>query len=179
MSPGVHAAVHRLGPEEWATLRDVRLAMLADSPESFVATLEEERGRDEGSWRDQVGARAWFVAERDGTVVGVACGGELRDPDPKERALRSMWVDGAARGSGVADALVDAVAAWARDEGASRLSLWALETATRAHRFYARYGFRATEEVREVHGRPHVAMTHYELDLAPNPDLDEGAPRAT
>ncbi len=157
--------IRRLGPDDWATLRAARLAMLADSPGSYRATYAEDAARDEQAWREVLAARAWFVAHDGGRVVGIACGGEQREPDPAARALRSMWVAPSHRGHGVADALVDAVATWARTDGASVLSLWALAPASRAHAFYRRYGFTPGTEVHEVDGSPHVGMTRYTLAL--------------
>jgi GNAT superfamily N-acetyltransferase len=58
--------------------------------------------------------------------------GHLREPDPVARTLRSMWVEPAHRGQGLADGLVMAVAAWARSEGARVLTLWVLDGNARA-----------------------------------------------
>jgi len=52
-----------------------------------------------------------------------------------------MWVDPRARGLGVADVLVEAVAGHARAEGAASLVLWVTELNGRAGSFYERMGF--------------------------------------
>lgn len=161
------ASVRTLSPAEFEVLRDTYLRMLADSPSSFNADFDDEAGRDAASWREMLVARTWFVAEDDGEVVGLVCGGEpRREPDPSVRVLRSLWVAPTHRGQGVADALVDAVVTWAKSQGASVLNLFALEDASRAHAFYERYGFARGPQVREVNGQPHVPMTPYTLQLS-------------
>jgi GNAT superfamily N-acetyltransferase len=158
----VTVAVRRLGTQEWARLRDVRLASLRDAPYAFNSTVDELAGEDAAAWRARLAAQAWFVAEADGAAVGVVAGGELRDPDPDVRTVRALWVAAPWRGRDVAGPLLDAVVAWARADGARHLRLWALDGATRARSFYARYGF----AVRDEPPRPdHPAMTRYELTL--------------
>jgi GNAT superfamily N-acetyltransferase len=97
--------------------------------------------------------------------VGVASGGRLRVPDPAVRTLRAMWVDAEHRGQRVADALVGAVAAWARADGARVLTLWALDASTRAHAFYRRVGFSPVGADQDDRASTHPAMTRYTLAL--------------
>jgi ribosomal protein S18 acetylase RimI-like enzyme len=61
-----------------------------------------------------------------------------------------MWVAPDARGAGVGRALVDAVAAWARDRGCGRLVLSVTESNERARRFYVTHGFADTGERRPL-----------------------------
>ena len=158
-------ALRRLGSAEWDVLRAVRLAALADAPYAFMATLDDERAQDEATWRERVGDEAWFVAFDGEHPVGVAAGGHLREPDPDVRTLRSMWVAAPVRGEGVADRLVEAVAGWARGDGARELTLWALDAAARAQAFYARAGFSVLPATRDGLAGSHPAMTRYSLAL--------------
>ena len=57
-----------------------------------------------------------------------------------------MWVAPAARGTGVAYALIDAVAVWARRAGASALRLSVRRSNDRAIRSYLGNGFVDTDE---------------------------------
>ncbi len=74
--------------------------------------------------------------------------GVVEDPDAPRRAnLVGVFVDPQVRGreAGVAEALLDAVVAWVRDEqGLDRLHLHVHEDNPRAAAFYRRYGFVAT-----------------------------------
>ncbi len=87
-------------------------------------------------------AHVTFLAARDdaGTLLGV---GALAVLDPGHGELKSMRTQRAARGQGVAAAVVDRLIETAREHGLTRLSL---ETGTSeyfaaAHRLYARAGF--------------------------------------
>ena len=72
----------------------------------------------------------------------------------------AMWVDPAVRGSGSADALVEAVMAWAQSEGAGVVRLEVIKSNARARRFYERNSFSLTghEAVRQIDGRTEVRM---------------------
>jgi ribosomal protein S18 acetylase RimI-like enzyme len=56
-----------------------------------------------------------------------------------------MWVAPAARGSGLADRLIDAVVDWARANEASEVTLGVTPGNDRARRVYLRYGFELSE----------------------------------
>jgi len=145
--------IHRLVPDQWAAYRQARLTALADAPYAFSSTLDREVGFDEQRWRQRIESSATFLAWCDGEPVGTATG--LLDKLGGEHAvpgswqLVAMWVDPRARGTGVADQLVDAVARQARAEGAPALTLWVTEVNERARAFYVRLGFRPTG-VREL-----------------------------
>jgi GNAT superfamily N-acetyltransferase len=140
--------VARMVPDEWAVYRQVRLAALTDAPDAFSSTVERELTFDDDLWRQRLRRAATFLAWQGGRPVGTATG-KLDDPDeefhvPGAWQLVGMWVDGAVRGSGVADELVEAVAGHARAEGAATLVLWVTEPNSRARSFYQRMGFAST-----------------------------------
>jgi GNAT superfamily N-acetyltransferase len=161
----VTVEVRRLRDGEWAVLREVRLAALREAPYAFNSTYEDEVTHDDATWRGRLGEQAWFCAVDDARPVGVASGGRPRVPDPAVRTLRAMWVDAEHRGQRVADALVGAVAAWARADGARVLTLWALDASTRAHAFYRRVGFSPVGADQDDLASTHPAMTRYTLAL--------------
>lgn len=65
-------------------------------------------------------------------------------PDAAHPEIVGMWVAGHARGTGVADALVDACLHEARARGATRVVLHVMETNSRARGCYVRHGFAPT-----------------------------------
>jgi GNAT superfamily N-acetyltransferase len=82
-------------------------------------------------------ARVW-VAERDGTIVGLAsC---TREEGTAE--LRNLYVIPEAWGSGIATALNETALGWMRDR-ADEAILWVGEENGRARRFYEREGWSA------------------------------------
>lgn len=140
--------VRRLAPAQWATLRQVRLAALADAPYAFGSTLARELGFDEQRWRDRIESAATLLAWQDDQPVGSATG--LADDASQVHSvagawqLAGMWVSPQARGSGVADKLVSAVMECARAQGATAVVLWVTDVNVRARAFYQRLGFSST-----------------------------------
>ena len=131
------------GAGEWATVRRLRLAALADSPAAFGSTLGRELGHGETTWRERLGASPCFLAWRDGEPVGLVAV-LAEQPGSGRWHLVSMWVSPQARGCGVADRLVAAVIAQVRAVGAATVTLWVATGNARARAFYVRMGFRAT-----------------------------------
>ena len=146
------ARVQRLGENDWALFREIRLRSLLDSPEAFGSTYGVESSQTERAWRDWVAGR-WrggvsvvFVGYADDvTPVGTATGAEY-EAEPGIGHLYAMWVAPDARGAGVGRALLDAVADWARARGCDRLILTVTESNGTARRFYAARGFVDTGE---------------------------------
>ncbi|WP_433087826.1 GNAT family N-acetyltransferase [Dactylosporangium sp. CA-052675] len=149
--------VRRLGPQDWALWRDVRLAALADSPRAFGSTLEREQAFDEDRWRAWLepakGLKA-VARESEGTagIVGVWV------PEDRDGAgeLFSMWVHPAWRGRGAGDLLVTEAIAWAGERGLTALDLWVVGDNVAARRLYERHGFRPTGEAQPYPPDPSV-----------------------
>lgn len=106
--------LHRLTPEDWRLMRDVRLRSLQDSPSAFGSTYARERDRDESGWRSWL-STPWpkFVATQDGR--GVAIGGGYVDDDGTAHVI-AMWTAPEARRQGYARAIVEQIIAWAETE---------------------------------------------------------------
>lgn len=98
-----------------------------------------------GRWADELAspAFAFRLAERDGVAVGFAKLGPAELPGTPADAieLRQLYVREAAKGTGIARALMDWTLATARARGAGELRLSVFVDNARAVRFYARYGF--------------------------------------
>ena len=155
-------SVRTLGEDDWEDYRSVRLAALRESPEAFVATVEEEESFGEDLWRERMRRSARLVAERAGRAIGVGPPG----PRPAARAGRArgvvrvrtadadegnagelfgLWVHPDARGSGVATRLVKDGASLAAARGQSHLVYWVGTENGRAVAFASGMGFRPTD----------------------------------
>lgn len=97
-----------------------------------------------------------YVAEREGRVVGYVYAGiepmswkELRD---RAGFIHDVAVDEAARGAGIATALVEAALRWLASRGVPRVLLWTAAPNTAAQGLFERLGFRRTmiEMTREL-----------------------------
>ena len=147
--------IRRIGPDDWKHLRATRLAALQDAPEAFQSTYEGTVGFDEDEWRRRAEGHAAFLAFAGADPVGLAIGYQDGDTRPGSRDLVSMWVSPTARGQGVARQLIDAVAGWARAEGADELHLWVVLGNAGARAAYDRAGFAATGDQQPVSDADH------------------------
>ena len=127
---------------DWMRFKALRLEMLEDTPIAYLETLERARSHPDGHWRRLAAARPGavrLVAQTpEGRWVGTM-GGVLAGGGP---TLVAVYVSPSARGRGrgVADALLDAVEAWAATHG-DTLRLEVHEANARARAFYEARGF--------------------------------------
>ena len=134
--------------DEWTRWREVRLRMLRDDVDFFSTRYEDMVREPESTWRNWVADAAagdektLFVAEVNGRWLGVV--GAFARVNPLEVQLISMWVDPAARGRGLAQQLIRAVAEWALGRGATQVVLFVQEANAPAQALYVRAGFRPT-----------------------------------
>ena len=148
--------MEKLGEDDWAVFRELRLRSLLDSPDAFGSIYGDESSRPEPAWRDWTAGR-WrggtavvFAARADdGSAVGTATGAEY-EAEPGAAHVYAMWVAPDARGAGVGRALLDAVADWARDRACDRLVLAVTESNEIARHLYATSGFVDTGERRPL-----------------------------
>jgi len=143
-------------------LRQLRLEALQDAPLAYgTRYVDVVRWSDE-QWLEFAADPALFVAERDGELVGMARGGtsSYDEPGAPARWLYGMYVTSRVRGDGTASALVEAVADWARHEGATSLHLHVTRDAPRAHAFYRKIGF-------VDHGDPVIHDSRPDITLLP------------
>ena len=159
-------SVRRLGLDDWPTWRDVRLAALAEAPQTFASSLAREQGYDEARWRDWLhpdrGLKA--VAEVPTAAVGLV-GAWLPEDRHGAVELYSMWVRPAWRGRGVGNLLVAEVLEWARERHHERVDLWFIEGNAIAERLYRRHGFRLTGEYQPHPADPDVRKRIMTRDL--------------
>jgi ribosomal protein S18 acetylase RimI-like enzyme len=150
-------AIRVLTPDDWPKWRDLRLLALAESPEAFGSRLADWQGDGdrEERWRRRL-TRVPFnvMAFEDDLPVGMASG----SPDGGDVELISMYVRPTARGMGVADLLIDAVAAWADAQGAAHLVLAVREANRRARALYRRNGFDDAGPAPAAPGEPREIM---------------------
>jgi GNAT superfamily N-acetyltransferase len=135
--------VRRTAADDWALLRQVRLAALADAPDAFQTRLADADAYPESRWRQQAShatatgnPAATFVAVRpDGTGAGMAVGID----DGEATFVVAVWVAPEERGTGLFDRLLGAVVDWSPRE---RLTLTVAQGNDRAEAAYRRHGFR-------------------------------------
>lgn len=162
--------------DDWQRVRDLRLAALADAPDAFWSTVEEERDRPEQEWR------AWIERERTALLIATARDGvRARDAgivvvgphheDGTAAGLYAVWVAPWARGRGVGGALMRAAVARAEQMGFPRILLDVGDHNAPAIALYERFGFEPTGRT-SLFPEPRQHITEHERarELAPASD---------
>lgn len=169
----VRVTVERVTDAQWRTYRDVRLAMLADSPRSFGSTYAVTSERTDEDWRSFVAqAVLWLAWDSDGMAGfdgAVGSVGLYADPllPPGSAYLVGMWVHPAGRRAGTGEALVRAVVAEAVARRLDRLVLDVADENLGARRLYDRMGFVVTGRTGSLPWDETITETEYRLDLRP------------
>ena len=146
---GSSVGTRRVARDEWERVRQLRLRALADAPDAFGSTLDEERAHGEAGWVGWIEGwesftNALFVAEDGERWVGMAVGS--RAGDEPDAHLYGMWVEPSRRSSGIGASLVEQVLGWARTWDARSVILGVTETNGGAATFYEHLGFVDTGE---------------------------------
>ena len=111
--------IRRADPDDWPTVRALRLRALKDAPDAFGSTFRSEADDDDDdrfrSWMtgwDGAVDQVLFAAVESETWIGIALGVRWRD-ERDSAHVYSMWVDPGHRRRGAGRALIDAVVSWA------------------------------------------------------------------
>ena len=158
--------LHRATPADLDAVRRTRLDALTRAPSAYGSTVERERAYPSDVWRERLhpDADPTFLWRDDSGVHGMVVGA----PDPVDihgARLYAMWVRPESRGSGVADALVEAVVDWSSGRDARAVRLHVTEGNRPAARLYERHGF-SLSGVTEVRERDGAVEIEYERRLA-------------
>lgn len=135
-------AVRALTPDDHDALRAIRLEALSLHPALFAADLGEETAMTKEDWLARLAGGVSFGGFFDGALSGLAI--FTRPARPKlahTGNLGAMYVRDAARGTGLADALVDALVDYASTV-VEQVQLTVNAENARAIKFYERHGFR-------------------------------------
>ena len=128
---------------------------MQEAPYAFGSTFAREVKLAEKHWRNAVVQRTRFVAEVGGVVAGTVGAGP--GEFTSSAALTALWVAPRHRDQGVGSALIEAVVAWAADQGFSQVLLWVTEVNLDAERLYVHHGFARTGRVSVVRpGEPAI-----------------------
>lgn len=169
--------------DEWFKLREVRIHAVSESPETFLATPEAEKGHSPEDWLAEFDRGSWIVGEFDDQVVSLVgithekthamTGGQPR------HFVEYMWVAPSHRKLGIArETLNRAIDAHFRhsavvDNDAARrclnsgeLHLWVLDGNWPAIWLYKRMGFDPTDDSHPLVQKPGRSEERMVLNLA-------------
>ncbi len=144
--------IRRARPDEAQALADIGRSTFIETfghlypPEDLAAFLDEAHSLDsiEADLADP--AKALWLVEAEGDVIGYALAGSpctLPHPEvtPGCGELKRIYVTSAWQGSGLAARLIDEVMVWLERDGPRPVWLGVWSENHRAQRFYARRGF--------------------------------------
>jgi RimJ/RimL family protein N-acetyltransferase len=129
-------------------LRALRLEALAAHPEAFAADHDRTEAEPASAWVERIRPNeanqegVICVAATQARLVGMT--GLYRGHWPKTQHSANIWgvyVTGAWRGHGIAEAVLEACIDWARAQGVTVAKLGVVATNTPAIRCYTRCGF--------------------------------------
>ncbi|HET9972664.1 MAG TPA: GNAT family N-acetyltransferase [Streptosporangiaceae bacterium] len=155
------ALVRATALDDWQAMREIRLQALKDAPDAFASTYAREAAFEPAEWHRRATRDGSFLAFIPGLAEPAGLVGGF-EQEPGVAEVVSMFVRPQARGHGVGEALIDAVTAWAKDQGATSVHLWVTDTNKRAIRLYERCGFTVTPERQPLPSNPalgEVGMT--------------------
>lgn len=139
--PEASVTIRRLGGDDVAVFRQIRLEALREAPGAFASTAADWEALPEEEWRRRLQAPV-FVAFRHGEPVGIM--GLMRQGSSKmahRATIVMVYVRQELRGSGVASRLLDALVAHASEQGIRQLELAVSVEEPAAMRFYRNHGF--------------------------------------
>lgn len=135
--------VRRLGEVDAEAYRAIRLEALEKHPEAFQATYETVADLPVEAYVRRLKTYTLYGGFLDGGLSGMAGFYRLKNPKIEHKALLwGMYVRDAARGSGLAGAMVEAVLDKARAEGVEQVMISVITDNERARQFYDKMGFR-------------------------------------
>ena len=139
----VNLAVRPLTAEDYEALREIRLEALRLHPEAFAADLAQEEVMSKEQWLARLASATSFGGFVDDALVGIAVFSRSGRPKLAHTGdLGAMYVRESARGSGLADLLMQTLLAHAAGE-VEQIKLTVNAENARAVKFYERHGFRA------------------------------------
>lgn len=150
------------------------LTLSAYEAEGFVTAEDDYAAqlRDAGS--RALEAEVYLAEDEDGRLLGTVTycpeGSRYRElAGPGEGEFRMLAVAPDAQGQGVAEAMVRMCVERSHELGCTALVLSSMAAQTRAHRLYARVGFRRTPDL-DWKPVPSVDLLAFRLDLSPPRD---------
>ena len=159
-----------LKPDDWPTLRMLRLSALRESPHAFLSTYEEESKYDDSKWRTEFARGDWYVgmvrvesADKPVSIAGIT----RESGTPAHQCfLQYVWVAPEFRRQGIAFSMINEVLDRLKLSGVRTVSLGVLDGNRSAMRLYLRLGFVRSNHRQPLEEYPGRSEELMQLDLA-------------
>ncbi len=134
--------IRRLGSDDAKAFRAIRLEALRDNPDAYGSTLEDWQSAPLESFAERLRAGYVFGAFLHDALVAITAYDREKGGNLRHRGwVTAVYVQPAARGSGMAGRLLAAVTEKARADGVSQLELHVATDNLPALRTYRKAGF--------------------------------------
>lgn len=130
---------------DWASLKNIRLESLRESPDAFGITYQEAKEVSEEEWRSISSGESglkFFLARSGNKNVGLVGGVQTAG----EYELVSMWVKPEKRNGGIGASLIKELLVHAKFEGFSTVMLSVSSKNKAALNLYTKIGFKECKE---------------------------------
>lgn len=160
-----------LQPGEAILHRNLRLAALRDSPQSFGQRYEEAINLPPSYWEDLTrtvtlpNTQIMILACEDNVPVGTAYGLNDRE-SPTIGHVGGMWVNRTWRRKGIGKMILEEILRWANDRPLSLLKLWAPMHEPGALALYRQSGFSETGQRRPFPVDADLEILEMSLELS-------------
>src|SRR6185312_10007847 len=138
----VSVLVRQLMPDDYDALREIRLEALRRYPTNFSADPEQEAAFTKEEWLARLASAVSLGGFVDGRIGGLVVFSRPKSPKLAHTGdVGAMYVRDEARGTGLADKLIEAVLDVAAGQ-VEQIKLTVNAENARAIKFYERHGFR-------------------------------------
>lgn len=132
----------RLDPSRWEEYKQLRLESIQDSPEAFLATVDETLAEPDSTWQNYLQNMFFAVDENQHLVGMIACVQEEKAKLAHIVNVYSFYVSPQFRGQGIGKQLLQTAIAHAKSlSGVSKIKLGVMTTQTAARQLYESLGF--------------------------------------
>lgn len=133
-------AVVELIPSDWAQLRALRLAAIADSADIY-GDLVEEQEQPQQYWEQLLQEQTWLALVIDGQWVGLVCVIPSGPDRYGDYWLKSWWIDPTYRGRGGSKLMMNWLVDFVRTASGKVLALGVFDTNLDAIAAFTALGF--------------------------------------
>ena len=146
---------------DFLRLREVRLAALKESPNSFGAKFEILKDRPDNYWQQVLKASSWCLVSADGKDIGLLAVDRADKDRNSDCWLSSWWIDPRYRGQGISKLMAQWVYELCEKNGWEKIGLGVWPDNKAAIAVYVKLGFVAADNLlasRSIPGLMYLPM---------------------
>lgn len=151
----------KAGADDYLKLRELRLAALFDSPNSFGAKYEDLKDRPDRYWQQSIKITTWCLLFDNGVGIGLLAVDRADKDRNSDCWLSSWWIDKKYRGMGISKLMADWVYKICQEKSWQKIGLGVWPNNKSAIEVYLKLGFVAADTLmpsRSIPGLMYLPM---------------------